>query len=77
MLRAQGVPARLVIGYAGAAYHAWMDVYSYETGTVLRYVFDGSGWVYDMDPTFDAATGGANLSNLIGTGSNYQRLLLY
>lgn len=77
MLRAQRVPAKLVIGYAGAAYHAWMEVYCTETGSVLSYTFNGTEWVR-MDPTFDAASGGSqDLSAVIGDGTSYAPLFYY
>lgn len=77
MLRAQQVPAKLVIGYAGQVYHAWMEVYCVETGTVLSYTFDGNQWVR-MDPTFDAAAEGSqDLSAVIGSGTDYQPMFYY
>ena len=52
MLRSQGVPCKLVVGYAGTAYHAWINVYSEETGWVNGAIyFDGVSWKL-MDPTF-------------------------
>jgi len=77
MLRAQRVPAKLVIGYAGTAYHAWMEVYSVEQGAVFGYFFNGTEWVR-MDPTFDAAAHGAiDLAHVIGDGTNYQPIFYY
>ena len=77
MLRAQRIPAKLVIGYADTAYHAWMEVYCVETGTVIRYAFNGDEWVR-MDPTFDAANDGRNdLLSVIGNGTNYHPMLYY
>jgi hypothetical protein len=78
MLRAQQVPAKLVIGYAGSAYHAWIEVYSTETGKVLQsYSFNGKDWVR-MDPTFDAGTNGSqDLTAVIGDGNNYQPMFYY
>jgi transglutaminase-like putative cysteine protease len=77
MLRAQRVPCKLVVGYAGQAYHAWINVYSIETGKVLSYTFNGNEWV-EMDPTFDAAAGGSlDLSAVIGNGTNYQPMFYY
>jgi transglutaminase-like putative cysteine protease len=77
MLRAQRVPAKLVIGYAGTTYHAWMLIYSVETGKVVGHSFNGSEWIR-MDPTFDAAAGGAvELASVIGDGTNYQPLFYY
>jgi transglutaminase-like putative cysteine protease len=77
MLRAQRVPAQLVNGYVDGVYHAWLEVYCVDTGTVSRYTFNGSMWE-QMDPTFDAAARGPlDLSSVIGSGNNYQRILLY
>lgn len=77
MLRAQQVPAMLVIGYADAAYHAWIEVHCVENGTVSSYDFNGQEWER-MDPTFDAAARGTlDLSAVIGNGTNYQPLLYY
>lgn len=77
MLRAQRVPAKLVIGYAGTVYHAWMHVYCVDTGTVVRYDFNGNEWVL-MDPTFDAASGGTrDLSSVVGDGNSYQEMFFY
>lgn len=77
MLRAQSVPCKLVIGYAGQAYHAWMEVHCVETGRVLSYQFDGTKWMR-MDPTFDAAAGGsADLSAVIGSGTDYFPMYYY
>lgn len=55
MLRSQQIPAKLVIGYCGKAYHAWINVYSSETGWIEKAVyFDGSSWKL-MDPTYAAS----------------------
>jgi transglutaminase/protease-like cytokinesis protein 3 len=52
MLRSQGVPCKLVVGYAGKTYHSWISVYSEETGWVDGVVFfNGTAW-QRMDPTF-------------------------
>ena len=70
MLRSQGVPTKLVIGYAGDVYHAWINVYSSSTGWVEGVVyFDGVNW-QRMDPTF-ASSGGAGVMDYIGDGTNY------
>jgi hypothetical protein len=52
MLRSQGVAAKLIVGYAGTAYHAWINVYTKETGWIEAVIFfDGDDWKL-MDPTF-------------------------
>ncbi len=70
MLRSQGVPAKLVVGYAGDAYHAWIHVWSESTGWVDGVIyFDGVNWKR-MDPTF-ASSGGSGMLEYIGNGNNY------
>lgn len=52
MLRSQNIPCKLVVGYAGTVYHAWISVYISGTGWVDNLiVFDGTNWTL-MDPTF-------------------------
>ncbi len=78
MLRSQGVPTKLVVGYAGTAYHAWVSVWTEETGWVDGVIFfDGTTW-QRMDPTF-ASSGGGNeaIMQYIGDGSNYTVKYLY
>ncbi len=51
MLRSQNVPTKLVVGYAGTQYHAWISVYSEEEGWIENVIyFDGKSWTM-MDPT--------------------------
>ena len=73
MLRSQGIPTKVVVGYAGTAYHAWLDVYTPETGWIEAVVyFDGKSWKL-MDPTFASGmSSGAALAKYIGDGSNYK-----
>lgn len=78
MLRSQGVPCKLVIGYAGTAYHAWISVWVEGIGWVENAVyFDGTTW-QRMDPTF-ASTGGQSekIMAYIGNGQNYSAKYLY
>ena len=52
MLRSQGIPCKLVVGYAGDVYHAWISVWTEETGWIDGVIFfDGQIWKR-MDPTF-------------------------
>lgn len=56
MLRSQEVPCKLVVGYAGEVYHAWISVWTEENGWIDGAIFfDGHQWKR-MDPTF-ASTG--------------------
>ncbi len=78
MLRSQGVPCKLVVGYAGTAYHAWISVWSEGTGWVDGAIyFNGTSW-QRMDPTF-ASTGkqSASIMQYIGDGKNYTVKYLY
>ena len=78
MLRSQGIPCKLVVGYAGTAYHAWISVWSEETGWVEGIVyFNGTTW-QRMDPTF-ASTGKQSeaVMKYIGDGKNYTVKYLY
>ncbi|HWP79203.1 MAG TPA: transglutaminase-like domain-containing protein [Candidatus Acidoferrum sp.] len=78
MLRSQGIPTKLVVGYAGKAYHSWINVYSKDTGWVEGIIyFDGSTWKL-MDPTF-ASSGKSSeaIMDYIGNGSNYTAKYLY
>lgn len=78
MLRSQGVPCKLVIGYAGDAYHAWISVYVDGEGWIEGVVyFDGASWKR-MDPTF-ASSGkqSKTIMKYIGNGENYSAKYFY
>lgn len=67
MLRVQDIPSKLIIGYQGSQYHAWISVYSTETGWIDNIIsFDGKSWSL-MDPTF-ASTGGRKYGNCSASG---------
>jgi len=72
MLRSQGIPTKLVVGYVGDLFHAWISVHSHETGWINNIIwFDGRTWRI-MDPTF-AATANQNdeVMRFIGDGVNH------
>lgn len=78
MLRSQGVPCKLVVGYSGSAYHAWISVWSDESGWIDNAVyFDGVSWMR-MDPTY-ASTGNKSdyIMQYIGNGANYTEKYFY
>ena len=51
MLRSENVPTKLIVGYAGTQYHAWISVYSKEEGWIENVIyFDGKSLTM-MDPT--------------------------
>ena len=71
MLRSQGIPTKLVIGYTGDVYHAWISVYSEEEGWLDDVIFfDGHEWRL-VDPTFAAGGSSAAVAQYIGDGTNY------
>ena len=77
MLRSQEVPCKLVVGYAGEIYHAWISVWTEENGWVDGAIFfDGQAWKR-MDPTF-ASSGhrSAEIMEFIENG-NYTVKYLY
>lgn len=69
MLRSRGIPAKLEIGYADGVYHAWVSVYSEESGWL-----EGGGQLRKknwnlLDPTL--AAHGGNLNAYTGDGNHY------
>ncbi len=78
MLRSQGVPCKLVVGYAGDIYHAWISVWTEETGWVEGMVFfDGHVWKR-MDPTFaSSAHGDREILDYITNDRNYTAKYIY
>lgn len=71
MLRSQGIPVRLEIGYSGEAYHAWISVYLKESGWIDNVIeFDGTSWTL-VDPTLGASNNKKSVGKYIGDGSNY------
>ena len=78
MLRSQQVPCKLVVGYAGEIYHAWISVWTEEGGWVDGVIFfDGNSWKR-MDPTF-ASSGNRSeeIMRFIENNSNYTIKYLY
>lgn len=78
MLRSLGVPCKLVVGYAGTAYHAWVSVWTEESGWIDGVIyFDGTDW-QRMDPTFASSSDRSeNIMKYIGDGQNYTTKYLY
>lgn len=78
MLRSQGIPCKMVFGYAGTAYHAWISVWTAETGWVDGAIFfDGVNW-QRIDPTFaSSANQSEAIMAYIGNGKNYTEKYLY
>lgn len=71
LLRSQGIPTKLVVGYSGTVYHAWISVYLTESGWVDNIIeFDGKNWSL-IDPTLAATNSSSSVKKYIGDGSNY------
>lgn len=71
MLRSQGIPTKLEVGYSGQAYHAWISVYLEEIGWVDNIIsFDGKDWTL-MDPTLAAGNDRESVKKYIGDGTHY------
>jgi len=77
MLRSQNVPCKLVVGYAGEVYHAWISVWTEENGWIDGMIFfDGHAWKR-MDPTFASSqSGGKEITEYIENGK-YTAKYLY
>ena len=71
MLRSRGIPSKLVIGYTGDIYHAWISVYTKEKGWIDKVIqFDGEKWRM-MDPTFASSAEDEETLNYISDETNY------
>jgi len=78
MLRSQGVPCKMVFGYAGSAYHAWISVWTEDSGWVDGVIFfDGVAW-QRLDPTFASSSERSeSVMKFIGNGKNYREKYFY
>lgn len=72
MLRSQGIPTKLEIGYSGNIYHAWISTWLNEKGWVDNIIkFDGKSWEL-MDPTLAANSDNKeDVKEYIGNGEHY------
>ncbi len=78
MLRSQNIPSKLVVGYTGNAYHAWINVYIKGEGWVDAMIyFDGTKWQI-MDPTFASTAGKSEaIIKYISNPENYKAKYTY
>jgi len=78
MLRLQGIPCKLVIGYAGTLYHAWINVFIEDTGWIDQAIFfNGTEWSL-MDPTFVSTSNSSNaVRQFVGQGNSYTQKFVY
>lgn len=78
MLRIVGIPAKLVFGYAGNSYHAWIEVYSKVSGKINKnFDIKANSWTR-LDPTFDSSgKSSSSVIKYIGDGKNYSSKYFY
>lgn len=78
MLRLQNIPTKLVIGYSGSTYHAWVSVYTEQEGWIDNLIyFNGNTWRF-MDPTFaSSGKGNASTPDYITNPNNYSAKFTY
>ena len=77
MLRTQGIPTRLEVGYSGQAYHAWISTYITDIGWIDGIIeFNGEGWTL-LDPTLGASNDKAGVEAYIGSGTQYITEFIY
>jgi len=75
MLRSQGIPTRLEIGYAKEQYHAWIGVYLSDIGWVDGLIsFDGVDWTM-MDPTLKSTGKASVVEDYMNNKSNYYKIV--
>ena len=71
MLRSQGIPTKLEVGYSGDALHSWISTYVDDIGWVDNVIeFDGTSWEL-LDPTLAAGNNEKEVKKYVGDGSNY------
>ena len=77
MLRLKGIPSKLVIGYAGTVYHAWINVYIDGEWLDHAIFWNGKQWSL-LDPTFVSTAKSANaVKQFIGEGNSYSQKYMY
>lgn len=78
MLRSEGIPTKLVVGYTGDVYHAWINTYIPQQGWVEGVIFfDGTTWKL-MDPTFaSSAKQSKQIMDYISNSNNYSAKYVY
>ena len=79
MMRAQGVPTRLAVGYAATdIYHAWNEVYTEETGWITPQLLLKSKGYNIVDATFYASAADKDkISDYISNAGNYSAIYYY
>jgi len=78
MLRSVGIPAKLIVGYTGDDYHAWINTYSRESGWINAVIyFEENSWKR-LDPTFASSLNSSDdIMKYIENDDNYVEKYLY
>jgi hypothetical protein len=77
MLRSQGIPTKLEVGYAGDVYHAWISVYVKDKGWIDDIIeLEGDKWTL-VDPTLAASNGRKESAEYMKDKSNYDLMYNY
>jgi transglutaminase-like putative cysteine protease len=76
MLRSQGIPCELIVGYADKDYHAWIGVYAKESGEIANIIEFKNGKWNLMDATF-VAGGDDSDPNSSDDGTTYNPVYYY
>ena len=78
MLRVQGIPTKLEVGYSGDVYHAWISTYVQDKGWIDGMIrFDGANWTL-MDPTFASSNNSSKkILEYIGDATHYSVRFTY
>ena len=73
MLRSQGIPTRLVVGWAKTdIYHAWNEIYTEETGWITpELMLKNAGWNIADATFYSTSTNKSSIASYISTSSNY------
>ena len=78
MLRSQNIPCKLIMGYTGEVYHAWISVWTKETGWIDKAIYYNKGSWNRMDPTFGASGCDTDFINkYVNNEKNYIELKRY
>lgn len=77
MLRSQNIPCKMVVGYVGDSYHAWISVYVEEDDVSIcgMTYYDSEHWLH-MDPTYSASKEKV-VEEYINEGTNYSAMYVY
>lgn len=78
MLRTQNIATKMEFGYVNEVYHAWISVYTEETGWINNFIhFENDTWQM-MDPTFVSQNpNSSKVKEFTTDTSNYQIKYIY